>query len=292
MPSSSMYEVTTAPAYPTDLASPSHHIAQNQAMASSGAQHSPLFVFSADSHASQQLHEKYPPLQPMTYLSTVTPVGQEPVSTQAFSSQHDDSKTETHSTFLKPEASEHEYQTLDHRTQPQDHMRYQSFGSQQDAPKTVTTSTFMKPEIPEHDYQSVGYRTGHSASHVADTNYTAGIADSKPNHYIVDSLMRYPAQQGYQTSQDYGPQEVERNEHFGFIQLDSQGNRLDLVKHNQKPQATKRGPFKDPKKRAKTAQVRKIGSCIRCRMQRIRVSITVFSSIVQALTVIIVRIRS
>lgn len=34
----------------------------------------------------------------------------------------------------------------------------------------------------------------------------------------------------------------------------------------------KRGPFRDPGLREQTAQTRKIGSCIRCRMQRIRVS--------------------
>jgi hypothetical protein len=34
----------------------------------------------------------------------------------------------------------------------------------------------------------------------------------------------------------------------------------------------KRGPFKDPSLREQTAQTRRMGSCIRCRMQRIRVS--------------------
>lgn len=34
----------------------------------------------------------------------------------------------------------------------------------------------------------------------------------------------------------------------------------------------KRGPFRDPKLRQQTAQTRRTGSCIRCRMQRIRVS--------------------
>lgn len=35
---------------------------------------------------------------------------------------------------------------------------------------------------------------------------------------------------------------------------------------------TRRGPFKDKDMQAKTAETRKIGQCIRCRMQRIRVS--------------------
>lgn len=37
--------------------------------------------------------------------------------------------------------------------------------------------------------------------------------------------------------------------------------------------SARRGPFKDHEKREKTAQTRRIGSCIRCRMQRIRVSL-------------------
>lgn len=38
------------------------------------------------------------------------------------------------------------------------------------------------------------------------------------------------------------------------------------------PRSGKRGPFKDVALREQTAQTRKIGSCVRCRMQRIRVS--------------------
>lgn len=38
------------------------------------------------------------------------------------------------------------------------------------------------------------------------------------------------------------------------------------------PRGGKRGPFRDPRLREETAETRKIGSCVRCRMQRIRVS--------------------
>lgn len=47
-------------------------------------------------------------------------------------------------------------------------------------------------------------------------------------------------------------------------------SKLDVVFPNQKPPAVRRGPFRDPEKREQTAQTRRIGSCIRCRMQRIR----------------------
>ncbi|KAF7553282.1 hypothetical protein G7046_g7146 [Stylonectria norvegica] len=43
---------------------------------------------------------------------------------------------------------------------------------------------------------------------------------------------------------------------------------FDILVPNQR--GGKRGPFKDPSLREQTAQTRKIGSCIRCRMQRIR----------------------
>lgn len=51
--------------------------------------------------------------------------------------------------------------------------------------------------------------------------------------------------------------------------LDQQPN-FEIILPNQR--GGKRGPFKDPSLREQTAQTRKIGSCIRCRMQRIRVS--------------------
>jgi hypothetical protein len=49
----------------------------------------------------------------------------------------------------------------------------------------------------------------------------------------------------------------------------------DILHPNQR--GGKRGPFKDPNLREQTAQTRKMGSCIRCRMQRIRVSVFVVS---------------
>ena len=59
-----------------------------------------------------------------------------------------------------------------------------------------------------------------------------------------------------------------------MVQEDRSGgaSSLDVVFPDQKAPAAKRGPFKDHDSRQKTAQTRKIGSCIRCRMQRIRVS--------------------
>jgi hypothetical protein len=53
--------------------------------------------------------------------------------------------------------------------------------------------------------------------------------------------------------------------------LYEQQSNYDILLPNQR--GGKRGPFKDPSLREQTAQTRKMGSCIRCRMQRIRVSV-------------------
>jgi len=65
---------------------------------------------------------------------------------------------------------------------------------------------------------------------------------------------------------------VQRHEGVGMHIHATEAN-LDVVFSNQKAPVAKRGPFKDNVDRQKTAQTRKIGSCIRCRMQRIRVGI-------------------
>ncbi|KAI0460195.1 hypothetical protein F5B21DRAFT_522309 [Xylaria acuta] len=45
---------------------------------------------------------------------------------------------------------------------------------------------------------------------------------------------------------------------------------LDFVPSNQRPPPARRGPFRNQHDRERTAETRRIGSCIRCRMQRIR----------------------
>lgn len=54
--------------------------------------------------------------------------------------------------------------------------------------------------------------------------------------------------------------------------MSAHSNSLDVVFPHQRPPASKRGPFKDQKAREETAVTRKNGSCIRCKMQRVRVS--------------------
>lgn len=54
------------------------------------------------------------------------------------------------------------------------------------------------------------------------------------------------------------------------VDMSAHCNSLDVVFPHQRPPASKRGPFKDQKAREETAATRKNGSCIRCKMQRVR----------------------
>ena len=64
---------------------------------------------------------------------------------------------------------------------------------------------------------------------------------------------------------------VSQNEKLAESYADEAG--LDVaVQPLPKPPAARRGPFKNQNDRLRTAQTRRDGSCIRCRMQRIRVS--------------------
>lgn len=54
--------------------------------------------------------------------------------------------------------------------------------------------------------------------------------------------------------------------------MHTQSRELDFVPPNQRPPPARRGPFRNQHDRERTAETRRIGSCIRCRMQRIRVS--------------------
>jgi hypothetical protein len=69
--------------------------------------------------------------------------------------------------------------------------------------------------------------------------------------------------------------------------LGEDGQRYDLSYRNHmgRPPA-RRGPFKSNDDREKTAQTRKIGSCVRCRMQRIRVSLIAAATLVLTLSAI------
>lgn len=104
-----------------------------------------------------------------------------------------------------------------------------------------------------------------------------GIPQPNLVPYSLHSMDKYPPQ--YPTAHGY--MSTEEIHSFGYFYLSSQGNEMPVVTQNQKPASTRRGPFKDLQARAKTAITRKMGSCIRCRMQRIRVRVTMAYSVVE-----------
>ncbi len=69
----------------------------------------------------------------------------------------------------------------------------------------------------------------------------------------------------YSNTQAYVHTEVDRNP------MHAQTREIDFVPSSQKPPPARRGPFRNQHDRERTAETRRIGSCIRCRMQRIRV---------------------
>ncbi|KAF6816161.1 hypothetical protein CPLU01_13941, partial [Colletotrichum plurivorum] len=76
---------------------------------------------------------------------------------------------------------------------------------------------------------------------------------------------------GYPMATPYAMQDMAvKDETVEQTPMPPGSSRLDIVYSHQRPPASKRGPFKDIKQRQETANTRKTGSCIRCRMQRIR----------------------
>jgi hypothetical protein len=69
----------------------------------------------------------------------------------------------------------------------------------------------------------------------------------------------------YSAPQPHVNTEVDRS------QAPGQSREIDIIQTHQRPMPAKRGPFRNQNDRERTAETRRIGSCIRCRMQRIRV---------------------
>ncbi|KAI0848887.1 hypothetical protein F5Y00DRAFT_269827 [Daldinia vernicosa] len=92
-------------------------------------------------------------------------------------------------------------------------------------------------------------------------------------HHDVSSSMSNNTME----AQSYNPQLLGQNntenvlsQEVDRIRIGNKSGELDIVQPNQRPSAARRGPFKTNDEREKTAETRRIGSCIRCRMQRIR----------------------
>lgn len=140
--------------------------------------------------------------------------------------------------------------------------------------KSEASPTFVKSEGTDPGFPVSGFQSNTAPLHTAaETSYThSGLARPEEN-YARQSAVGYQAPPPhYSFLHGYTPNDGLNAEQLDRFQLAQQGSGLEVVMPNQKPPITKRGPFRNQEKRKQTAHVRKIGSCIRCRMQRIRVS--------------------
>jgi len=93
-------------------------------------------------------------------------------------------------------------------------------------------------------------------------NYTSGLG---AEGYNQNNQLSYCS--------DYGPPPTSQNHSSDGGGLCLQGGPVSYGHfRHEKTTPAKRGKFKDDAQRLGTARTRKLGSCIRCRMQRIRVS--------------------
>lgn len=105
-------------------------------------------------------------------------------------------------------------------------------------------------------------------------SYTAPMLsiDASASMHMATPLAVAQSNNHFTSMKDYGTAGPE-----GFLESFDLSKPIEgaMTASNKKTKPTaKRGPFSDRAKRDETAQTRRIGSCIRCRMQRIRVSTT------------------
>lgn len=152
-----------------------------------------------------------------------------------------------------------------------ENMVYPSLDADQGYLKSEASPVFLKSEGVGQGFRGSEFQSGPTPMQPGEAECAyAGVPRVEDNSYMRHSLNyqlppRYRVPHGYVHADGLG------SEHLDHCQVVSQGNGLEVVLPNHKPPSTKRGPFKNQEKRQQTAHVRKIGSCIRCRMQRIRV---------------------
>lgn len=163
------------------------------------------------------------------------------------------------------------YGPMDHPPAVQEGMQYHRSNAHHFGPKSEGNMTFLKTERSDQNFRATDFPT--AFNHSVDGNYShPALTNPGMSTFSSQPMEGYQPPQFISSNGYTSPEEAAKSESFDCFPLVTQGGSLALMRPNQKPPATKRGPFKDLQKREKTAQVRKIGSCIRCRMQRIRVS--------------------
>ncbi|KAL0939311.1 uncharacterized protein CTRU02_205921 [Colletotrichum truncatum] len=149
------------------------------------------------------------------------------------------------------------------------------------APPGAPDNLVYTPDIPETPYytniSTSAAEVSHGLSNV--TNHAVPASDLVPAPYdgnmidmAVPSTLQHQSlipvtTSGFSMTTPYTMEIGVQSEDLGQPAASA---RLDIVYPHQRPPASKRGPFKDIKQRQETANTRKLGSCVRCKMQRIR----------------------
>lgn len=123
-----------------------------------------------------------------------------------------------------------------------------------------TEPGITSPTTPGYQPPSLGYDR---VPYGSDMMQMVPSPSFPPSH----AMPGFPARYGPAYGHDQSDSATHLQLHQGGRPV---GSSLEVLYPNQKPPAAKRGPFKNTVDRQQTATTRKNGSCIRCRMQRIR----------------------
>lgn len=252
-----MYEVISPRAYSAGLQSPSQAgLPHYSNISDQHDEKANCLLLSDFGDIQQRLQGAYPS------LSDQAPAVQEDMRYQRPDTHHFGLRSGEGTTFFKAERSDTDYRAPDFPA----HLPFDQIGL-----KPEEGSTF-KTERADQNFGTTDFPTSPTFHHVADSSYShPGMPNLQMSSYAPQGVEGYQPPSQYVTSRGYISPEAGHSGSFDYFPLVPQGSDLALGQRNDKPPPTKRGPFKDLQKREKTAQVRKIGSCIRCRMQRIRV---------------------
>jgi hypothetical protein len=135
----------------------------------------------------------------------------------------------------------------------------------------VYPSSTMGVSLPEYTRASIGLGIQGPAHLVGAPDRLAPVPGAFGAEVASPSVPGPVAPVGFAAPYGYAAS-YEVKDEPDSLDAQSRPRNLDMVYCHQRAPPARRGPFKDLEKREKTARTRKIGSCIRCRMQRIRVS--------------------
>jgi len=144
---------------------------------------------------------------------------------------------------------------LMHRHSPE--AKFEVHTSPEPPPLVDLSTDLLEPELSSSPSRSLPSQDG------LTTHYSNG--DFQPEQHRAVSPDEPDIRPATPTHLAYGSYPAIRDQ-----STPDEARSFNVVLTNQR--GGKRGPFKDPSLREQTAQTRRMGSCIRCRMQRIRVS--------------------